>query len=131
MSYCRFSSDDFQSDVYCYAHVYGGYQIHVACQRIIPAVPLPPKLTNEEENDGEKWLARHNKVMEIITISKREPIGLLHDGYSCNVETAQDCLDFLLMLRKEGYNVPQEAIDRLNYEISEGMTDNPGATDAY
>lgn len=30
MSYCRFSSDNFQSDVYVYADVYGGYTTMVA-----------------------------------------------------------------------------------------------------
>lgn len=30
MSYCRFSSEDYQCDVYAYADVAGGYTIHVA-----------------------------------------------------------------------------------------------------
>ena len=29
MSYCRWSSDNFQCDVYCYADVSGGYTTHV------------------------------------------------------------------------------------------------------
>lgn len=30
MSYCRWSSDDFECDLYCYADVRGGYTTHVA-----------------------------------------------------------------------------------------------------
>lgn len=33
MSYCRWSSDNYQCDIYAYRHVCGGYQVHVAGRR--------------------------------------------------------------------------------------------------
>ena len=39
MSYCRFSSEDFSSDVYCYADCSGGFTTHVASNRIIGDIP--------------------------------------------------------------------------------------------
>ena len=45
MSYCRWSSDRWQSDVYCYSDVIGGYTTHVARSRReghAPEIYLPP-----------------------------------------------------------------------------------------
>lgn len=33
MSYCRWSSDNFECDLYCYSDVNGGYTTHVAGRR--------------------------------------------------------------------------------------------------
>lgn len=43
MSYCRFSTDDFRSDIYCYESI-EGYQIHVAAFRYVLAEPMSPKI---------------------------------------------------------------------------------------
>jgi hypothetical protein len=40
MSYCRWSSNDFQCDVYVYEDVAGGWTTHVACNRVVYSEPL-------------------------------------------------------------------------------------------
>lgn len=41
MSYCRFSTDDYQCDVYVYEDVGGWWSTHVAGNRPVYAEPLP------------------------------------------------------------------------------------------
>lgn len=39
MSYCRWSCDDFECDLYCYSDVSGGWTIHVAANRHVGKAP--------------------------------------------------------------------------------------------
>lgn len=115
MSYCRFSSDDYSSDVYCYEDVSGGFTIHVARNRPVLDVDLPPFVLFEEDRIDD-WMARHKAVMAWVEKAERKPIGLPYDGESFNDPTAGDTADRLQMLKDAGYNVPQYAIDQLREE---------------
>ena len=117
MSYCRWSSDDFQCDIYCYEG-YGGYVIHVATHRHVFAGPLPPPAETPEE-----WVERHLKVMSMLEDATKEPIGLQHDGNAFHYETPAEAADALMRLRGSGYNVPQGAIDALLFEALENETE--------
>ena len=114
MSYCRWSSDDWQCDVYCYEDCRGGWTTHVAELRHTFAETLPEKI--EFGEDG--YWERDRKVMQMVDTAELVPIGLPHDGETFNDPTAQDAADRLMMLREVGYNVPQYAIDTL---VSEGL----------
>ena len=116
MSYCRFSSDDFQCDVYTYADVYGGYTTYVASYKYIFKKPLPPEV---DISDSKAWCKRSVKVGKIVDKAKSVPIGLKYDGACFNDDTAAECADTLEMLREEGYRVPQYAIDALREEAME------------
>ena len=121
MSYCRFSSDDFQCDLYVFEDVAGGFTTHVAGSRCVFHEPLPPDvpypLGAEPGSDAvKKWFARHQKVMAMVEAAERVDIGLPHDGESFNDVTANDCADRLERLRAIGYRVPQYAIDALREE---------------
>lgn len=124
MSYCRWSSDDFQCDVYCYADTLGGYATHVAANRAIPAEPLPPKVPFDPQH-MDAWLARHEKVMGMIAKAERHPIGLPHDGESFNDPSPDLAADRLMELREAGYRVPQYAIDALRQEAMEDIPPLP------
>ena len=77
MSYSRWSSNDFQCDLYVYAHCDGGVAIHVAGNRVVYAEPLPPPVPFD---GSAAWFARHQAVSAIIDRSERKPIGLPCDG---------------------------------------------------
>jgi hypothetical protein len=96
MSYCRFSSENSKSDVYCYQHIDGHYVIHVA-----------EYVFNNEIR---------NKSFEDIQESDMKPIGLKYDGACFTENTPSKTADRLEMLRAEGYYVPQRAIDILRKE---------------
>jgi len=112
VSYCRWSDNDSQCDVYVYEDCYGGYTTHVARVRRIPDEPLPPTIPFTPENK-DAWLARYHEVSQILARTKATPIGLPFDGESFNDDTPEECADRLEMLRGLGYVVPQYAIDAL------------------
>lgn len=117
MSYCRFSSDDFQCDVYVYADCMGGYTTHVAGRRHVFKKPLPPEVSTDNIED---WIERHKKVNKMIDKAKLVDIGLPYDGEQFNDPTPEECADRLEELRTMGYIVPQYAIDALREEAMEG-----------
>jgi hypothetical protein len=117
MSYCRWSSDDFQCDVYVYEHMAGGFVVHIADNRVVYSEPLPPPLKGKF--DPNAWIERHRVVSEIMNRSERRTIGLEHDGETMSTDTAGEMAELLGSLRGKGYNVPQYAIDRLLEEVEE------------
>lgn len=118
MSYCRWSSDDFQCDVYVYEDVSGGFTTHVKAGRPVPDETLPLPIPQDAWT-VEAWMARHEKVIEWVAGAKHELIRLPFDGKEFNDPTAADCADRLEWLRGLGYNVPQYAIDALREEAEE------------
>jgi hypothetical protein len=140
MSYCRFSSMNWQCDVYVYEDVMGGWTTHVARQRRvfgpIPDVPWGKLLTfGEYDREARKMVYPsiwhraasnlffglvafwHNKVhMGTLRWIPLRPIGLQHDGASFNDATPGECANRLEHLRSLGYVVPQRAIDALREE---------------
>jgi RIO-like serine/threonine protein kinase len=121
MSYCRFSCDDFQSDVYAY-ETEGGYQIHVAKKKRVFIEPLPEKVpfpTNQDEEKIQAWFDRHRVVMDIIDRSECVDIGLPYDGESFCEDSLEDLLERLKSLREIGYRVPDFAIMVVENEIWE------------
>lgn len=119
MSYCRWSTDDFQCDIYCYESCDGGWNIHVAAnRRVLKEGDLPPRVPFALEN-RDAWIERWMKVMEWVKTAEVRPIGLTHDGKNYNELTALDAANRMLALRDAGYNVPQDAIDALLEEAED------------
>ncbi len=114
MSYCRWSSDDYQCDIYCYESE-DGYVIHVAGNRWVPTEPLPPLIEGIAEN-FEAWYARHQTIMGMVEKADRKPIGLACDGENFGFDTAGECAAKLVELKAMGYNVPDYAIRSLEEE---------------
>lgn len=128
MSYCRFSSNDYQSDVYVYWSFLGGISTHVAGARVVFDEPLPPKIPFPH-CDVRAFVEREIAVLEIVKRSKRVPIGLPNDGAMFFDATPRDCVARLEALRAEGYRVPQGAIDALlaeAREVRDGNVDSIG-----
>lgn len=115
MSYCRWSSDNFKSDVYVYESCHGGFDIHIASNRIVSELPEPPSI-NLEAEEFEKQHKAHHLALEQ---AERENIDLPHAGESLNEATAGETAARLLQLRYYGYYVPQYAIDALMAEHEE------------
>lgn len=108
MSYVRFSSDNFQSDVYAYESS-RGFEIHVSVIRFESETPIPEllplRLTMTEE-EVTSWLKRHAEQQEWIDKAQRSPIGLSRDGKDFCFLTEKEMYAFLKELKKEGYRVP-------------------------
>jgi len=120
MSYCRWSSNDFQCDVYVYESD-EGFVIHVASNKITWLVDLPPHYNWEEgEFDFHQWYERHRITMDLMddeTSHSRAPIGLPHDGETFVEDSPGRAAVKLAELRDLGYQVPDYAITALLEEI--------------
>lgn len=147
MSYCRWSSMNWQCDVYVYEDVSGGWTTHVAGSRRLFG-PIPDIMLSRLSMwmhcwSGYTYLAIehravypiwwrgalyrlfssfaafwHNKVhMGSLRLIPLRPIGLPFDAQSFNDPSPDDCADRLEALRAMGYKVPQAAIDALRGEV--------------
>ena len=131
MSYCRWSCDDFQCDVYVYEHCHGGWVIHIADLRRTPPAetrpaPLdPPDWWAHGKAAADAFMRRRDAVRDWLATAPSLPIGLPHDGETISTETPAECADELERLRSVGYNVPEHAIDELRAEALAGATDAP------
>ena len=112
MSYCRWSSDDFSCDIYCYESEVG-YMVHVASNRVVGDVP------RMDWSSAEAMSETYKDQMEFMETVKREPINLPCDGETFCLDNAADCAYKLIELKDMGYNVPQYAIDSLMEEYLE------------
>ena len=120
MSYCRFSSDNWRSDVYVYEDGAGAYVVNVAANRLIlPPVPMAPV----------RWLLTGWFPMWTFTLVHRlHTLSVRHiprrlilgpvDGQTMRAGDAMECACLLHSLRLQGYRVPQAAIDALLTEYA-------------
>lgn len=125
MSYCRWSTDDFQCDIYLYEDCSGGWTTCVASNRPVYGKPLPPQ--PEDPKDGMAWYHRHEAVMAMLDdpSTVRVPIGLEHDGQSFNSETLEELKALLLDLRAMGYRFPDYVLEDIDAEMAEAKGMKP------
>ena len=120
MSYCRFSSDFWDSDIYAYESCNGGVDVHVAGSRyeFDPKFPyphhvwFPGKTVEQIKRDvvEQETAMAHARTM---------PIDLPSAGMSRTGLTYRAAYEWLLELRAEGFHVPQHALDRLEEDVKE------------
>lgn len=115
MSYCRWSTDDFQCDLYVYEDCSGGYTTHVAENRVIYKEPLPA-VVPLTPGTLKEWHARHEKVYQMLHNVERAPIGLPHDGETFNDDTPEELLDRITRLIDMGYRCPPSVLEAIREE---------------
>ena len=116
MAYCRWSSDDWLCDLYCYEDVSGGWTTHVAGNRVVGEIPKAPMSMLQEEPD--EWMIAHKNQMSFLETAKRKEIDLPHAGESFNDATLEDFLARLLELREVGYRFPDSVLETVKEEIN-------------
>lgn len=106
MSYCRWSSDGFWCDLYCYQHVEGFFMTHVARSR------RPRRVTDIDWSSAEALQASVDQQRKDLAdpTNQPEPIGLPHDGENICDDTIGGMIATMKRLKSVGYNVPDWAI---------------------
>lgn len=123
MAYCRWSTDNFRCDLYCYESVGGYYATHVANMKWKEGYPLDPpaecykngRYSRGEDAEADRLYDETDRKNE----QGREPIGGPHDGESFRDDTLEEFRDRLKYLRKCGYRFPKEVFDAIDEEIKE------------
>ena len=119
MSYCRWSSMDFQCDVYVYADIGGGYTCHVAGRRrknrpserytdIIRETIVEPDVV-----DKKSFRERMDQYDKEVSTSDWMDLPESPFGDTFNMETSNEMADALETLAGKGFSVPDYAIEAL------------------
>lgn len=116
MSYCRWSTDDFQCDLYCYEDYIGNFMTLVANYRRELPKNMPPPIPYMPET-LDAWLERDRVVRKIVRQSPLIPIGLPHDGECFCDPDLSSFLDRLVQLKGVGYRFPDSVIEQVKAEI--------------
>ncbi|HEX3862744.1 MAG TPA: hypothetical protein VHY35_13720 [Stellaceae bacterium] len=117
MSYCRWSSDDWRCDLYCYEDVSGGWTTHVANLRRVGNIPKVDwnLLSTDVRKFNRQYAAQRASLdkMELVNI------GLPHDGETFHDYSLEDFRDRITMLRDAGYSCPDYVLEEIDEEIQE------------
>lgn len=115
MSYCRWSTDDFSCDLYCYGNASGGWTTHVAGNKPVGEIPKVTASFDQPDEMARQMNAQH----EWLASCAREPLGLPHDGETFNDPTLEAFRDRLMTLRAAGYRFPDYVLTEVEAEIME------------
>lgn len=115
MSYCRWSTDDFGCDLYCFEDVLGGWTTYVAGHRPVGSIPKVTASFDEPEEMARQMRAQS----QWLDTCERKPIGLPHDGKRFFDTTLENFRERLLSLRALGYRFPDAVLDQVDFEIAE------------
>ena len=135
MAYCRWSSDGFRCDLYCYESN-EGFITHVAAYRwswhpwMSPYSDSAVAVFTGEHNDEEKKILgeRYGRLSEAYNFTaddiKQVPIDLPYAGETFIDDEVIDMHDRCMELRKLGYSVPKWVTDNMMEEalLSAGLT---------
>lgn len=115
MSYCRWSSDDFACDLYCYQSG-DGWITHVGTTRFVVDIPKLPSPVA----DLAAFLAACQRQSAALKDADSQPIGLPFDGQSFRDDCLEDFRERLLALRAAGYRFPDYVMETVDREMAEG-----------
>ena len=116
VSYCRWSSDDFLSDVYAYEDA-EGWALHVADRH--PAIDLDKLGSVPAPDDIDAYLDRHRKLKDLLRGATLQPIEHPEAGKSYVFDCPGDLADKLDQLSRDGLHVPTGVVDALREEQAE------------
>jgi hypothetical protein len=124
MSYVRWSSDGFRSDVYAYADAGGGFTLHIAGRRRLGLDELGPNPMEELGSptfDAAAVSKRYRVWMDALTVLPFEDIDHPDASETFNFATLAELRDKLAAYQAEGkIHVPKGVVEGINDELAEG-----------
>lgn len=113
MSYCRFSHDNFKSEIYAYESG-DGFVVHVASRRLSSEIPPLHKWGNVTV---EEYFKRHSEQLNALGDAEYIEIDGPYDGETFVRRTLHELLDCIKDIRENGYHVPEYVIPSIEEEI--------------
>jgi len=119
MSYCKFSSNGYQSDLHAYFE--DQYTIHVASKRYKEQGPVPwdhLKLNEAQDNWEPDSLVKFNDLTEkFLSANEPVPIGLPDDDESFYFDNIGDFRSKMRELIYTGYQIDEEVMASIDKEV--------------
>jgi len=125
MSYCRFSSNDFRCDFYAYGST-NGYDLHIACQRVIWEPPPSPYAMEFLDLPHDEWSKIYKTYFDAFDAAPHEDIELDGAGDYVIYNTLQEMRDGIAEYIERGFQAPDWLLPMLDEEI---QLDNDTATE--
>jgi len=126
MSYVRWSSDGYRSDVYAYADVSGGFTLHIAGRRRVGLDTLGPDPMETFPKDPkdpllvQDWLKAYRAFGKGLDKLPFEDIKHPDAGETFNFATLEELRDKLAAYREEGViQVPEWVVPSIEEELTE------------
>lgn len=126
MSYCRWSSDNWKCDLYCYEDVRGGYTTHVAGRRRVGVETLPPDPMAmlgveppKTEAEMDAWMVAYHAHHAALNLLPFEDIDLPYAGETLHDPTLRDFRLRIVSLQALGYRVPDHVLREIDREIAD------------
>lgn len=124
MSYCRWSTDNFNCDIYAYESD-SGFQIHICSGRYKGEIP---KTDMSFLQDGSKEsISRYMQTSQIqsdyLKTCGTKPINLPLAGESFTLPDLQSFYDKMVELKEIGYRFPDYVLECIKEEISKEPND--------
>lgn len=118
MSLCRWSSDNFNCDLYIYESVYGGYQINLATSKYKGEIPeVDYSLLTKGCADWDKFNEQREIQSDYLAKFGTEPLKLKEVCQDKSVDTLEELLEEVLHLRECGYRFPDSLIEKIEGKI--------------
>ncbi len=112
MSYCRFSTDDYQCDFYVFEACHGGFSLSLAKKRyILNNIPAVVSMDNVE-----KWVDRHKLIMSMVKVANVIDIDLPYAGEMFSYDTIEELLVALIDFKAMGYRCPDYVIENVRHD---------------
>ena len=125
MTYCRFSSDDWRSDIFAFEGE-DGWVVEVAGRRLLTLPPAIDRGLDASTAEGRAiWQQQHREQMSHLATAERIAIDHPDAGSSHVCASAGAAADLLERLAAEGFHVPTYAIEQLRAEEAENSEDRP------
>lgn len=111
MAYCRFSSNNWKSDIYAYQDC-GGYSVHVAARRHVGDIPKLPPFSSIPILE---WMRAYDAHIVAVKQSECVTIGGPYDGAYFFYASIDEMIAGLREIADYGYNVPSWLYDEETY----------------
>lgn len=116
MSYCRWSSDNYNCDIYAYESCYGGYEIHIASSKYEGEIP---KLDyNLLATDMVEFTKQRKAQLEYLKDCGTKELNLKYAGENLGAETLEEFENLMLELKEIGYDIPDYVFETIKLELS-------------
>lgn len=130
MSFCRWSSDGFRSDLYIY-EADDGFVVCVAEKRYVlgEAEPDPDRADfDTDEAFADAWVAAYLAGSAAVKDAELVPIGGPYDGQTRVFGTGGEAADWLEVLTAAGYLFPAGVVEDLRAEDEQDVRSAVGKT---
>lgn len=127
MSYCRWSSDYFNCDLYCYEDVGGWWQTYVASSRHRTWLRVFHWLTDKRlrfKDAGYTYRMERFSTWKWPHWLTHKRIGLPHDGASFQDDSEHAMYERILWLNDLGYRVPKSLLLEIKNAFMEEVHGN-------